>query len=281
MEVDTIASRIIRGFTQEDRSSIADEKDFWMSPKFIYNYNYSDIEPLIRKGNKIGCDPFPEWAAIWTMEQYIFHKIQQTEKCLEPILKEYAEEACTFSSDKYVDGIYIPANIAECIQELDKEWDNDLKDEFKKDSLNGLMEDEIGRSIRNSWGLWSRSRLAKYFVDFGVTDNHHMSSIILNCYKRHLLNLPIEFEIETERSRKRLDTTRPPLLKDYPKEARNVMHMATRYLDEGALYFFAKSRDSKNYWVYHTSYGWMAISKEEYEEERANPEEWINKIYKK
>lgn len=40
--------------------------------------------------------------------------------------------------------------------------------------------------MRNNWGLWSGSRLAKYFNEMGIFHPDDMSGIILTSFHRHL-----------------------------------------------------------------------------------------------
>ena len=48
--------------------------------------------------------------------------------------------------------------------------------------------------IRNSWKLWSRGKLSKYFNSIGVFHPDDMSGIILTSYYRHLKGQDRELE---------------------------------------------------------------------------------------
>lgn len=50
----------------------------------------------------------------------------------------------------------------------------------------------LGRSMRNNWGLWSNSCLATWFKGVGIHHPDDMSSIILESLHRKLNNKPIE-----------------------------------------------------------------------------------------
>lgn len=52
----------------------------------------------------------------------------------------------------------------------------------------------LGTSLRNSWGLWGGSPLARWFNDRGIRHPDDMSAIILTSYWRHLNGRPIELE---------------------------------------------------------------------------------------
>lgn len=52
----------------------------------------------------------------------------------------------------------------------------------------------LGRWLRNDWGLWSGSRLAKWFNSKGIFHPDDMSGIILTSYWRHLHDVPIQLD---------------------------------------------------------------------------------------
>jgi hypothetical protein len=64
-----------------------------------------------------------------------------------------------------------PSNLAEALDRLDRSLASSAKEQFK-----GLPEDEavtrahfgLGMGLRNDWGLWQGSALAKYFRDLGI-----------------------------------------------------------------------------------------------------------------
>lgn len=88
--------------------------------------------------------------------------------------------------------IYIPKDLDDCFRELDKH--------LKKEDIEKIINKEIeaidmhfglGMGLRNRWGLWSKSRLAKYFNKMGVSHPDDMSGIILDSYVRYLRKEPI------------------------------------------------------------------------------------------
>jgi len=52
----------------------------------------------------------------------------------------------------------------------------------------------LGMGMRNEWGLWGGSRLAKWFNAQGITHPDDMSGIILHSFWRHLNGKPITLE---------------------------------------------------------------------------------------
>jgi hypothetical protein len=54
----------------------------------------------------------------------------------------------------------------------------------------------IGRWIRNEWGLWRESPLARYFLALGVEHPDDMSGIILRSFWRRLNGRPLEVQAQ-------------------------------------------------------------------------------------
>lgn len=98
----------------------------------------------------------------------------------------------------YLNGLYIPANIEECMQQLDNMMDHNSKENFKiQEESKAVASAYIfnpGIWVRNNWGLWGGSRLQKYFSDQGVNEPEAMSWIILTCYYHHQNGKPVDIE---------------------------------------------------------------------------------------
>ncbi len=103
------------------------------------------------------------------------------------------------SEDRFIldsiDGVYIPKDLTDCFQQIDSFWDDSTKtmvkscteDEFVAKSHHGF-----GMWIRNNWGLWTGSRLSKYFNEKGIDHADYMSGAILKNYHRYLNGQDIE-----------------------------------------------------------------------------------------
>ena len=87
----------------------------------------------------------------------------------------------------------IPCNLEECLETLDNSFASQNKDAIKNGEI-GLLHHGIGTSIRNNWGLWTESCLRDWFNKHDVWHADDMSTIILESYKRHLNNQPIDLE---------------------------------------------------------------------------------------
>jgi len=105
----------------------------------------------------------------------------------------------TFKNYEYIEGVYIPKNLDETFDELNKVIKvKDKKNFLKKDENEFLSSQHfgLGKYIRNEWGLWKLSRLYLWFKDKGVTHPDDISTIILKNYFRK--NKNIEFNLNNE-----------------------------------------------------------------------------------
>lgn len=65
-----------------------------------------------------------------------------------------------------IDGTYIPSDLNCCFMQLDKLLNDTIKQGIKSEQKEFYLTEyhmELGRWIRNNWGLWSGSRLQVYF----------------------------------------------------------------------------------------------------------------------
>ncbi|MEI8349971.1 MAG: DUF6794 domain-containing protein [Candidatus Omnitrophota bacterium] len=93
-------------------------------------------------------------------------------------------------------GVYIPKDLEECFKELKTMLQPSLVAEMKAKPEKEMIgyHHGLGMWIRNNWGLWSDSRLKKYFNNLGIRHPDDMSSIILNSFWRHLHNQLLELD---------------------------------------------------------------------------------------
>ncbi len=92
--------------------------------------------------------------------------------------------------------IYIPKDLDECFVELNKMLKpEDLEIVKNRTESNiGTMHHGLGRWLRNNWGLWAESSLAKWFNEKGIHHADDMSGIILTSFWRDINSEPIELE---------------------------------------------------------------------------------------
>ena len=93
----------------------------------------------------------------------------------------------------FADGIYVPENLEDCHNELDRGLSRAAKrllaaDPDKLTKLQrrvlfcSLDHFSLGMWMRNNWGLWQKGPLAKYFNELGIYHPDDMSSIIMDSY---------------------------------------------------------------------------------------------------
>lgn len=92
--------------------------------------------------------------------------------------------------------LYIPKDLEDSFNELNKMLHPKFIEKFKNGGKNEVIEQHFGLGLwmRNNWGLWAGSRLAKYFEELGINHPDDMSGIILTSYQHHLNNKPLELE---------------------------------------------------------------------------------------
>ena len=92
-------------------------------------------------------------------------------------------------------GLPIPTNLDECINLLTIETSQKDLNNFKETDetqATTVIHHNIGRSLRNKWGLWQKNVLTKYFNVLGITHADDMSDIIFTSLHRTLNDKPVE-----------------------------------------------------------------------------------------
>ncbi|MDR0811790.1 MAG: hypothetical protein LBN23_05935 [Paludibacter sp.] len=96
-----------------------------------------------------------------------------------------------------INGIYIPKDIEECFAELDKILTDSAKSVIKH-LENGKKtiqyQQHLGMWMQNNWGLFSGSRLQKYFFKKKIKHPDIMSLLILEFYYDYLNNSQKNFK---------------------------------------------------------------------------------------
>jgi len=89
----------------------------------------------------------------------------------------------------------IPPNLDSALVELDHMLSPALIAEFRADSTAPVTYHfGLGMWLRNNWGLWQNSTLAKYFHCLGIFHPDDMSGIVLTSYWRRLNGRPLDLE---------------------------------------------------------------------------------------
>jgi hypothetical protein len=92
----------------------------------------------------------------------------------------------------------IPQNLDEAIVTLTAALDEKEKAEFVEHGPN-QYHSTLGRYLRNTWGLWHGSVLAKWFEALGIYHADDMSGIVLESLWRSLTGKPIDLDGQIEK----------------------------------------------------------------------------------
>jgi hypothetical protein len=105
----------------------------------------------------------------------------------------------------------IPTSLDECFAELDRmlgKIDLNYIMDGTSDDVMIIFHDNLGRYIRNTWGLWDGiaavqagrepEELYKYFNNMGISHPDDCSGIILKSYWRHKHNVPLDLEAQVK-----------------------------------------------------------------------------------
>lgn len=111
----------------------------------------------------------------------------------------FGQDAATQATPQE-ESIYIPQNLEECFAELKKILTREELEEFRSKEEQDIISyhHSLGRWVRNNWGLWSKSRLVKYFNEIGIKHPDDMSGIILDSFHRYLNNKEIRLQEQVE-----------------------------------------------------------------------------------
>ncbi|MET0464088.1 MAG: DUF6794 domain-containing protein [Chitinophagaceae bacterium] len=183
-----------------------------------------------------------------------------------------------------------PTTLDEAIAYLDTIFVDSVKTSVKK-----MTEDEfivsyhfgLGMSMRNNWGLWRGSRLAKHFKALGIFHPDDMSGIILTSFHRKLLGKDIDLQGQIRESQNYWRANSVPLPKGYPNGIKKLNFTASYgYPASDSLpgvIHLAEVPRKKEYWLYDINWGWKKATIEQVNElnQTGNDrKEWIETFYK-
>ncbi len=98
-------------------------------------------------------------------------------------------------SEDEAEEIYIPKDLNDCFSELNRLLKKEDIEKIRSGEIEPIeMHFGLGMGLRNNWGLWGGSRLAKYFNVMGIHHPDDMSGIILDSYARHLKGEPLKLD---------------------------------------------------------------------------------------
>jgi hypothetical protein len=119
----------------------------------------------------------------------------------------------------------------------------------------------MGLTIRNCWGLWGHSRLAKYFNELGIDHPDDMSGIILTSLWRELNHLPMDLAGQIQSSISEARIARAPDPKSNPHCPSGIVTVASWTIDSPLVKLrgvhMGMCCPDKKVWAYHADRGWF------------------------
>ena len=101
-----------------------------------------------------------------------------------------------------INGVYIPADLAECFMELNKKISKESKAKFKimpEAEAATKLHFSLGRWIWHNWSFYEGSRLSVYLNKVGVHHPEDMAQLIIITYHRYLNKKPLEVKAVAEK----------------------------------------------------------------------------------
>ena len=96
-----------------------------------------------------------------------------------------------------INGRYIPKNMDDAMAQLDILVDAVGKAKFKSQPEAIAVKKihfSFGRWMIVNWGFYEGSRLSHFLKQKGVSYPDDMATVLMTCYHRHLLGVPLKFE---------------------------------------------------------------------------------------
>jgi hypothetical protein len=92
--------------------------------------------------------------------------------------------------------IYIPSDLDDAMTQLDRILRSEDLDTMRTGTEDDMAQYHFGLGmwLRNNWGLWAGSRLARWFNERRIRHPDAMSGIILDSYWRRLHDTPVDLE---------------------------------------------------------------------------------------
>tara|TARA_B100000780_G_C21048047_1_gene420775 strand:+ start:96 stop:746 length:651 start_codon:yes stop_codon:yes gene_type:complete len=179
---DQITSKLTRSERKEIKSyNLKTEKNWLLNVNINLNniriFNYEDFLPIIEYSKTKGDYNLKEWQLERIFEEYIFSKVRvsDAEKCLSKIIdkrleiinKEQIEISNRIKLDT-IDGIYIPKDLNDAINQINSVLSDESKLEIKKMSEENFSAEShfgIGLTlIRNGWSLWGNQDFHNFLM---------------------------------------------------------------------------------------------------------------------
>ena len=165
--------------------------------------------------------------------------------------------------------VYVPVSLEDVFVELKKMLRPKVLKEMKKGTEGDMVQYHmgLGRWMRNNWGLWDGSRLAKYFNGLGIYHPDDMSGIILDTFWCHLNLKPLRLEERITYCQAYWKEYEEPKDKSCPQDG--TMFEITSWLHDEAengmprIIHVGQCKKNKHIWVFEHSKGWYKPTTEQ------------------
>lgn len=150
----------------------------------------------------------------------------------------------------------VPETLEACFAALEKQLSKDELDAFRASTERELSRYHLG--LRNAWGLWGGSPLAKSFNELGVYHPDDMSSVIIKSFWRHLNGKPPELEQQVAAIVHYHALRHPPEARACAdgKPSRPLFQLLGRDPEKVVSVFPCDAQ--KTYWAWELVTGWYA-----------------------
>jgi hypothetical protein len=165
--------------------------------------------------------------------------------------------------------IYVPVNLEDAFVELKKILPPEVLKKMKEGTEQEMIQyhRSTGMWIRNNWGLWAGSHLAKYFNGLGIHHPDDMSGIILETFWCHLNSKPLRLDERIASSQAYWKAGQEPENKACPDDGSLLAINA--WLDDKAedgsprVIHVARCEKHKHLWVFEHGKGWYKPTPEQ------------------
>ncbi len=107
-----------------------------------------------------------------------------------PVTEDEFEKAYQKRIKKeYLNGVYIPKDLADCFIQLNRLTDDESKAKFKnmtEEDAAHKLHFSLGRWIIYNWGFYEGSRLSFYLKNLGISHPDDMAQFVIITYHRNL-----------------------------------------------------------------------------------------------
>jgi hypothetical protein len=114
---------------------------------------------------------------------------------------EYEKNYAWRIRQERLDGVYIPRDLVNSFEELNRLVDADSKQKFKdapEEVAVHRLYFSLGRWIIQKWGFYEGSRLSHHLRNYGIYHPEDMAQVVIVSYHRYLHRIPIGLKAQAE-----------------------------------------------------------------------------------